>query len=463
MFKKIVSALAIASIASGCFASSLSAQVVVNEIMFHPQHADDSQEPIVEEFIELLNTDAVNAINLTGWRFSKGVDFTFGNFILPAGGFVIIAADATAFSTKYPTVTTPIVGPWTGRLSNGGERIRLLNALGEEVDDITYFDEGDWAVRREGPRDAGHTGWIWKNDADGAGSSLELINPAMPNQHGQNWHASTVTGGSPGALNSVAAPNIAPIIRNVRHTPAVPLPTDQVVVTATLVDELAPGNSAILYHRVSTLAPGSFSAVQMVDLGDNEFGGILPAQSNGSVVEFFVESSDGTHTRRWPGPTDEAGGQKANLLYQVDDGNYTGSQGDYRLILSVPEAQEFTSRNFNRRSDAQMNTTFVSLRGNDEDIRYQAGLRRRGAGSRSRQPLTLRLNLPGDQPWRGDTALNLNSQYPPLQILGQKIFTAAGIVAPDARPVQLRINGELQNTPGGGQLWHLCAHGAAHW
>ena len=95
-----------------------------------------------------------------------------------------------------------------------------------------------------------------------------------------------------------------------------------------------------------------------------------------------------------------------------------------------------------------MNATFISLRGSDEDIRYQAGLRRRGAGSRSRQPLTLRLNLPGDRPWRGETAINLNSQYPPLQILGQKLYAAAGIAAPDVRPVQLRINGELQNTPG---------------
>ena len=299
MFQRIVRAVAVAIIASGCIAFPLSAQVVINELMFHPQHADDTPEPIVEEFVELINTDPVNAVDLTGWRFSNGVDFTFGNFSLPPGGFVIVAADTTAFSAKYPTITAPVVGPWTGRLSNSGERIRLLDALGEEVDDVTYSDEGDWALRRPGPRDGGHTGWVWKNDADGAGSSLELINPAVSNEEGQNWSASIAAEGTPGAVNSVAAANIAPIISNVRHTPAVPLPTDQVVVTATLIYELATGTTATLYHRGSTLTPGSFSAVPMVDLGDNLFGGILPAQANGTVVEFFIESSDGTHSRRW--------------------------------------------------------------------------------------------------------------------------------------------------------------------
>ncbi len=57
-----------------------SASVLINEIMYHP-----SSEDIREEYIELLNTGATN-VNLTGWRFSKGVQFLFPNVTLPAGG-----------------------------------------------------------------------------------------------------------------------------------------------------------------------------------------------------------------------------------------------------------------------------------------------------------------------------------------------------------------------------------------
>ena len=48
---------------------------------------------------------------------------------------------------------------------------------------------------------------------DGGGRSLELINSVMTNNAGQNWAASLVDGGTPGAANSVAATDIAPLIR----------------------------------------------------------------------------------------------------------------------------------------------------------------------------------------------------------------------------------------------------------
>ena len=46
--------------------------------------------------------------------------------------------------------------------------------------------------------DHGHQGWSWTSLADGLGSSLELINPNLPNDSGQNWGFSTVWEGTPG-------------------------------------------------------------------------------------------------------------------------------------------------------------------------------------------------------------------------------------------------------------------------
>ena len=78
-------------------------------------------------------------------------------------------------------------------MSDRGERIRIKDALGEEVDDVTYSDQGDWASRRAEDDDQvlnGESGWKWTSGADGGGESLELINLDISNKHGQNWSPS---------------------------------------------------------------------------------------------------------------------------------------------------------------------------------------------------------------------------------------------------------------------------------
>jgi hypothetical protein len=77
-----------------------SASVLINEIMYHP-----SSEDIREEYVELLNTGTTN-VNLAGWRFSKGVQFIFPNITLAAGGYLVVAADVTVFTNKYPVSRT---------------------------------------------------------------------------------------------------------------------------------------------------------------------------------------------------------------------------------------------------------------------------------------------------------------------------------------------------------------------
>src|SRR5438067_4282063 len=69
--------------------------------------------------------------------------------------------------------------------------------------------------------DHGHSGWHWVSFADGLGKSLELRNPTLSNNDGQNWGASTPDQGTPGAANSIASANIAPEITNVAQTPLV--------------------------------------------------------------------------------------------------------------------------------------------------------------------------------------------------------------------------------------------------
>ena len=162
--------------------SPASIPVVINEIMYHPYHPSPGVEDIKQEYIELFNR-GTEPVNLSRWRISNGVDFVFPNVTLGAGQYLVVAADVDVFKAKYPSVTN-VVGGWVGHLSNNGEAIEIVDEAGELIDKVHYADEGDWAVRELGPVDHGHRGWVWSDQHDGKGSSLELINANMPNDYG---------------------------------------------------------------------------------------------------------------------------------------------------------------------------------------------------------------------------------------------------------------------------------------
>ncbi len=418
--------------------------IVINEMMYHPPSENDA-----EEWIELFNTGNSN-VNLAGWQFTNGVSYTFPSgpqTVLGGQQYLVVAADTATFLSTYPGFAGTVIGGWTGSLSNSGETLELSDAAGDRVDRVQYSDQGDWATRVAGPLDNGHRGWDWQALHDGGGRTLEMINPALSNNQAQNWSASATNGGTPGAANSVAAADIAPMISDVMHSPAVPRSTESVTVTAELRDELNTGVSASLFYRVANASPGPFTQVVMFDDGlhgdgapaDGVFGAILPAQAADTVIEFFVRSQDLVgNSRTYPMAGDTGSQTFPRLLYQVDDEVYSGEQPIYRIVMTAQEANEF--QNINRNSNALMNATFVALRGSDVSVRYNVGVRVRGASSRDRTPPGLRVNIAHDRPWSGKTSFNLNTQYTWLQTLGAALFHVAGLPGFTATPVQVRLN-----------------------
>ena len=432
--------------------------VAINEIMYHPA----SENPR-EEFIELFNRGP-SAVNLRGWRLSDGVEFTFPNLTLPSGGYLVVAADLATFKTKYPSVTN-VVGNWTGLLSNSREDIDLDDAQGRRADSVRYADEGDWAARRRGPLDRGHRGWVWFAEHDGLGKSLELINPNVSNNSGQNWASSRVPEGTPGKANSVLASRTPPLIRNVAHFPIVPKSTEPILVTAEVSGESRPASVA-LHYRVDRATPPPFAAVLMRDDGQNGdasprdgiFSVVLPPQTNSAVVEFYVEAGDSPdNVRTWPAPAiaaaDGAGpsGQVANALLQVDDAVYSGSQPLYKLIMTEAERAELAvipSQSNAEGPNSQMNCTFISFDGTETNLRYLTGVRNRGHGSRTANPPNYRVNFRTDDPWKAVTAINLNTRQVHMQNFGSWLAIKSGAAGTYSRAVQVRVNNANRATPG---------------
>ncbi len=156
--------------------------VVINEIMFSPVSGRDE-----DEFVELHNRSAA-PVDLSGWRFTDGVDFTFGtNVILSAGGYLVVARSVTNLLAKYPNLTTAnCLGDFDGSLRNSGERLALAkpdanvttNGLGQAQTNIfsIVMDEVAYA-----------SGGRWGQWSSAGGSSLELIDPRADNRLPSNW------------------------------------------------------------------------------------------------------------------------------------------------------------------------------------------------------------------------------------------------------------------------------------
>ena len=161
--------------------------VVINEIMADPSPMVGLPE---WEYVELYNTTDLN-IDLNGWTLTIGsTQKTFGPCHLNAHGYLIVChadavQDLASYGPSYGLLTSSTA------ITNGGTVIRLCNSDEEIITEVSF-----------------NIGWYHDTNKNGGGWSLEQIDPMNPCAGSSNWTASVDTsGGTPGHLNSVDAPN----------------------------------------------------------------------------------------------------------------------------------------------------------------------------------------------------------------------------------------------------------------
>lgn len=143
------------------------------------------------EFIELTNISSgavATTLDLSGVSITDGPSdpyvFPAGTTLGPSQRLVVVQ-DLAAFALAHPGVSlASVFGPYAGKLSNGGERIKIVDAGSETIFDLEYDDSDPWPIA-----------------ADGGGASLELIDESgTPSQQlGKyyRWQASEIVGGTP--------------------------------------------------------------------------------------------------------------------------------------------------------------------------------------------------------------------------------------------------------------------------
>jgi hypothetical protein len=160
-------------------ATSLSAQLVISELMYHPAGTSVKEGPESLEYIELYNPGSETLV-LDHFRFVRGIDYQFpeGTRLRPQA-YLVIAADSAAVMAHHGIRN--VIGNYDGQLSNTGEVIRVEDAFGDTVLSFRY----------------GTTG-AWPPSADGAGHSLVFNHPERDNDSPANWGSSLFLNGSPG-------------------------------------------------------------------------------------------------------------------------------------------------------------------------------------------------------------------------------------------------------------------------
>ena len=305
------------------FGQTVPAQVVINEIHYDPPDKTEHTE-----FVELYNAGGF-AVALGGWKVEGGIGFEFpGTARLEAGAYLVVAEDPLALQNRFGVSA---LGPFTGRLSNEGDTVRLVDGSGGIVNEVDYG-----------------VGFPWPTAAAGEGSSLELIDPRLDNSLGGSWRASgwgdvpatveeagfpqpSARGSppTPGARNSVYSPTAPPQIRQVKQTPEQPRTMQPMRITAKVSDRnwvasvrlayqiVAPGdylpaNLALVFGRLleqpetpfpwnSRFADATnWTTVTMVDdgtqgdakAGDGIYSAVIPPQANRTLIRYRISARD---------------------------------------------------------------------------------------------------------------------------------------------------------------------------
>ena len=297
--------------------SVASAQVVINEIHYHPvelPNFDVNGNPTFSgsgvpadftddqhEFVEIRNAGAAS-VDLSGWKLSGGLDFTApAGTTLAASGFLVVAKNPTRIQDVYGLAS--VLGPFTGSLGNRGDTVRLEDGAGNPIDSARYQSSFPWPTSADALGAGDDFTLLDSATYQYKGRSLERVSVTALSNDPANWLASPLAlGPTPGSANAVTRAIPQPVVvgfSTVQASDEAPIigATQPVRLSCTFS-----GTAALSQVQVESFVdaidgPTAYSeprsTVAMTDLGNGQFTALLEGQTGRSVVRWRIKADRG--------------------------------------------------------------------------------------------------------------------------------------------------------------------------
>ncbi len=170
--------------------------VIITEINYHP--ADPSAaalalDPTLSssdlEYIEIYNPTS-EPVDLSNWRIRGGISFDFfaGEMLAPGETVLVIDLDPSlptendAFRVNYGlTPSFRLMGPWSGNLSNVGDRVELQHDDEPPTEEPGFIPHLIQDIVRYDDRAP------WPESADGDGPTLQRVAPYLYGSDSVAW------------------------------------------------------------------------------------------------------------------------------------------------------------------------------------------------------------------------------------------------------------------------------------
>ena len=148
--------------------------LVITKINYNPATSVSFPVSSDQEFIEITNTGSAT-VNLSGVYFKElGLTYQFPyNSTISGNSSLYLCANAAVFQAKNGFAA---FGQYSRNLSNKSQNLVLVDAFGNLIDKVEYFDSAPWPTA-----------------ADGTGSFLQLTSTSLDNNLASSWVASSAS------------------------------------------------------------------------------------------------------------------------------------------------------------------------------------------------------------------------------------------------------------------------------
>ena len=175
--------------------------ILVNEVHYNP--CSNQGDDFDWEFGEFYNADSTS-VDISGYELWAGNSNFALAYIFPEGtvieeGSFFLAVPGLVAEANYADLGVPVFLMDNGNYGNSGGHVVLRDAFSNTVDSIYYDDAAPWPAQ-----EVSILGNVLAASPDDGCASLELIATDLNNSDPDNWQASWVDNGTPGAPNSSA-------------------------------------------------------------------------------------------------------------------------------------------------------------------------------------------------------------------------------------------------------------------